>query len=155
VVSKLQQELKQTKPFASKEEEASLNIVRTAEWLLTRVNTVFKPMDLTNTQYNALRILRGAGADGASCGEIGERMVTAESDITRLLDRLEARGLITRCRGEKDRRVVRARITVPGLQLLSELDQPVDDRNRELLGHLGERDLATLIRLLESIRQPE
>lgn len=152
MVTKLHRELRQTKPFASREEEVFLNVLLTAERLWAYLNEVLKAAELTPTQYNALRILRGAGAEGASCGEIVERMVTKESDVTRLLDRLEARGLITRGRGERDRRVVRARISEEGLRLLASLDAPVAECHRRRLGHLGERQLAALSRLLDSAR---
>ena len=89
VTGRLQQEIKQTKPFESLEEEVILNLARTAEYLGSRSAEVFKRADLTGTQYNALRILRGAGPEGLSCREIGERMVTTGKDVTRLLDRLE------------------------------------------------------------------
>jgi DNA-binding MarR family transcriptional regulator len=108
--------------------------------------------DLTPTQYNALRILRGAGDAGASCTEVGERMVTKDSDVTRLLDRLEARGLISRGREAADRRRVVARITDEGLRVLEGLDGPVAETHRNQLGHLGEKPLATLGKLLKAAR---
>ncbi|HEX8502999.1 MAG TPA: MarR family transcriptional regulator [Pyrinomonadaceae bacterium] len=151
----MQNELKQTKPFASLEEEVILNLARTAEYIGSRAAEVFKRADLTPTQYNALRILRGAGAEGLACGEISERMVTKDSDITRLLDRLERRGLISRERPENNRRVVLTRITDEGLTLLAELDGPVEEGNRRLAGHLGEQRLRTLNELLEALRAPE
>src|SRR5205085_193691 len=113
---------------------------------------IFKTAELTATQYNVLRILRGAGAEGLSCSEIGGRMVTRESDITRLLDRLAARDLISRERPAENRRTVITRITENGLQLLSELDAPVDESNRRLLGHLGKEKLTALNQLLEEVR---
>lgn len=153
--TKLQKELKQTKPFKSLEEEVILNVARTAEYLGSALAAVFKSVDLTATQYNALRILRGAGTDGLSCGEISERMVTKESDITRLLDRLEARGFISRERPENNRRMVVTRITAEGLRVLADLDQPVDETDRRLVGHLGKGKLKILIELLEAIRDKE
>src|SRR6201999_4571765 len=152
VMTKLQKELKQTKPFVSLEEEVLLNLARTAERMSTHIAAVLKRADLTPTQYNALRILRGAGEEGLTCGEIGERMVTRESDITRLLDRLERRGLITRERPETNRRVVLTRITCEGLSLLAELDVPVQEANRAMAGHLGRARLRTLNELLERLR---
>lgn len=152
MVSKLQEELKQTKPFKSLEEEVILNIARTAEYLAAGAAQVFKTADLTATQYNALRILRGAGAEGLSCSEISERMVTKESDITRLLDRLESRGFISRERPANNRRLVIARITEDGQKVLSELDVPVDELNRRQVGHLGKKQLNTLNELLEAVR---
>ncbi len=151
-MTKLQKELKQTKPFASLEEEVLLNLARTAEHVSAHFAGVLKRADLTPTQYNALRILRGAGEQGLTCGEIGERMVTRESDITRLLDRLGKRGLITRERPETNRRIVVARITDVGLTLLAELDGPVQEANRVAASHLGRARLKTLNELLEELR---
>ncbi len=155
MITKLQKELKQTRPFASPEEEVILNLVRTAEYVTSRLAEVLKRADLTPTQYNALRILRGAGVEGLTCGEIGERMVTKDSDITRLLDRLERRGLISRERPEKNRRVVITRITDEGLSLLAELDAPVLENHRRLAGHLGKQQLSAINELLEAMRSPE
>ncbi len=152
--SKLREEIQQAKPFPSLEAEAVLNIQRTADAL----DTAFAAMlaaeaSVTPAQYNVLRILRGAGADGLACKAIAARAVTRVPDITRLLDRLEPRGLITRERSAPDRRIVRARITESGLALLAGLDGPVEDFNRNRLGHLGTRKLRTLIRLLEEARE--
>jgi DNA-binding MarR family transcriptional regulator len=154
MVSKLQTELKQTKPFRSLEEEALLNLERTNEYLSNKLLSVIKEKDLTATQYNVLRILRGAGEEGLICSEISERMVTKESDITRLLDRLENRLFITRERPANNRRIVIARITGEGLNLLAELDTPVDDCNIALLGHIGQENLTILNNLLVAIRNP-
>jgi DNA-binding MarR family transcriptional regulator len=152
----LQKELKQTKPFVSREEEVYLNIQRTAEMLWSGVNETFRQVDLTPTQYNVLRILRGAGQQGVSCSEVSERLVTKDSDITRLLDRLEARGLISRERETHDRRRITTRITDEGLRLLAGLDKPIAECHRRQLGHLGEKRLATLSKLLEDARnRPE
>jgi DNA-binding MarR family transcriptional regulator len=152
VADELLNELRQTKPFASREEEIYLTILRTAEVLSWGVIETLKRADLTPTQYNALRILRGAGASGASCREVGERMVTKESDVTRLLNRLEARGLITRERGE-DRRFLVVRITDKGLRLLSELDEPVTECHRRQLGHMGDAQFNSLGKLLKAARK--
>src|SRR6266566_7863061 len=126
----LQAELKQKIPFASREAEAYLSLLRTADALQTQVEARLKEFGLTGTQYNALRILRGAGPEGLACREIGERMITRDPDITRLLDRLEARGLLTRTRDQKDRRVITARITSEGRRLLEALDQPIAEIDR-------------------------
>jgi DNA-binding MarR family transcriptional regulator len=149
--TKLQRELKQDKPFTSLEEEVHLNLLLTTERLVSGVSETLKQSELTPTQYNALRILRGAGTEGTSCREIGERMVTKDSDITRLLDRLESRGLISRERAE-DRRFIVTRITDAGLRLLAELDAPIAERHRRQLGHMGEKKLASLRKLLEEAR---
>ncbi len=134
------------------EAEAFLNIRRTADFLVGRVADVLKPADLSLTQYNVLRILRGAGDDGRTCGEIGERLVTRDPDITRLLDRLEKRRLIARARDSRDRRVITVRITHEGALLLKQLDSPVDSAVRGALSRLGAKGLSHLIELLECAR---
>ena len=151
--SKLREELKQTKPFASPEEEVYLNIIRTAEALSWGVAETLKGAELTPTQYNVLRILRGAGSEGATCGQISERMVTKDSDITRLLERLESRGLITRAREGQDRRFIIARITPEGLRLLAGLDEPIAECHKRQIGHLGREKLASLGKLLSAARE--
>jgi DNA-binding MarR family transcriptional regulator len=155
VVGRLQRELKQNKPFQSLESEVYLNLARTADVLQRTEVDLLKPVDLTGSQYNILRILRGAGPDGHRCAEIGARMITRDPDITRLLDRLEKRGLVRRARDTQDRRVVTTRITEAGLKLLAELDDPVESAQRQLLGHLTRTELETLNRLLEAARSPE
>ena len=112
---------------------------------------ILKTEDLSATQYNVLRILRGS-PDGLPCGEIASHMITRDPDITRLLDRLERRGLISRCRETKDRRMVMARITPDGLKLLARLDEPVGDAHRKQLGHLGRERLRALTELLHAAR---
>jgi DNA-binding MarR family transcriptional regulator len=107
--------------------------------------------DLSPNQYNVLRILRGT-PDGLLCGEIAVRMISRDPDITRLLDRLEKRGLIGRCREDPDRRKVLVRIAPEGLSLLKSLDQPVCDLHRRQIGHLGRRKLADLAALLLACR---
>lgn len=144
--------LKQTRPFETVEVEAYVNILRTADALTRPVEQVLKPAGLSLAQYNVLRILRGAGAEGLACREIGERMIARDPDITRLLDRMEARKLITRARDRRDRRVITVRIAREGLRILKELDRPVLEVHRRQLGHVGTRKLAVLIRLLEQAR---
>jgi DNA-binding MarR family transcriptional regulator len=114
ITSRLQTEIQQTKPFESFEEETFLNLQRTAEALMHGLEAGLKPAGLSPNQYNVLRILRGAGAEGLACGGIAERMVTRDPDMTRLLDRLEARGLVMRARDRADRRVITVRITPEG-----------------------------------------
>jgi DNA-binding MarR family transcriptional regulator len=153
MTGKLKKEIQQNKPFDSLEVEAVLNIVRTAD-AFERLNVeVLKPYDLTPTQFNVLRILRGAGETGLNCREISERMLTFDPDVTRLLDRLEARDLVARSREAKDRRVIIVRITQNGLQLIGELDHQAAGFPRQQLGHMGERKLQTLIHLLEEVRE--
>lgn len=142
----------QQSKFRSIEERAILNVLRTAEHLGSALSEVFKGADLTLTQYNVLRILRGAGSEALSCGEISERMITKESDITRLLDRLEAREFISRERPESNRRMVLTRLTDTGLALLADLDAPVDAVNRKLMAPLGKSKLESLNELLEEVR---
>ena len=142
----------QTKPFASLEEEAILNLGRTYEYLQARFAEFLKPYQLTPTQYNMLRILRGAGSIGVTCSQATERMLSPDPDITRLLDRMEARKLIRRERGTEDRRVVVTRITDDGLVLANEIDQPISEFHKSHLGHLAQQRLQDLIETLESLR---
>jgi DNA-binding MarR family transcriptional regulator len=148
----LQAELKQKIPFASREEEAYLALLRTADALQSSVESKLKGFGLTGTQYNALRILRGAGADGLPCSEIGERMITHDPDITRLLNRLEQRGLVERTRDQHDRRVIYGKISAAGLKLLREMDGPVERYGRYLLRHVSQARLQKLIDLLDLVR---
>ena len=133
------------------EEEAFLDLLCTTDILSRHPAQVLKTEDLSPMQYNVLRILRGA-PEGLPCGEIGNRMITRDPDITRLLDRLEKRGLVSRCRGTKDRRRVLTRITPEGLKLLARLDEPVQEAHRKQLGHLGRERLRTLGELLREAR---
>ncbi|MCC6395120.1 MAG: MarR family transcriptional regulator [Bryobacterales bacterium] len=153
MAGKLSADIKQSKPFPLLEEEAFLNLLRTADALQRAHAAVLDSQQLSDAQYNVLRILRGAGPDGLPCGEIAGRMITRDPDITRLLDRLENRGLTQRSRDSKDRRVVTARITPAGLDLLFALDGPVLEASKRMLGHLGARDLKLLIDLLERARE--
>lgn len=152
---RLKDELKQSKPFPSLEVEAVLNLVRTAD-LITRASTdLLKVAELSGAQYNILRILRGSAPNALACGEIGERMISRDPDITRLLDRLETRGLVKRVRDEADRRVVRARITEKGMQLAEKLTAPMLELHKRQLQHLGAQKLQTLVDLLEQVRDPQ
>ena len=135
------------------EEEAFVALLRTADRLQGRAAEMFKQHGLSPTQYNALRILRGAGPEGLACSEVGKRMINRDPDITRLLNRLERRGLIQRNRGQKDRRVIKARIIAAGLALLKSLNREVEQFHRKILGHLGERRLQALVRLLDQARE--
>lgn len=155
VTRQLKAEIKQQAPFASVEEEVYLNLLRTAEALSQNVESLLRASGLSGTQYNVLRILRGAGSGGLTCGETGERMVTHDPDITRLLDRLEKRGFISRSRDVRDRRMVTARITPRGLQVLRRLDKPLAELQRKLFQHMTGRDLKKLSSLLEEVRSRE
>lgn len=133
------------------EEAAFLDLLRTTDMLSRGLVTVLKIEDLSSTQYNVLRILRGSPA-GLPCGEIANRMITRDPDVTRLLDRLEKRGLISRCRETEDRRTVMTRITADGLKLVGRLDEPVQSAHRKQLGHLGRERLRELAELLSAAR---
>jgi DNA-binding MarR family transcriptional regulator len=150
---RLQAEIRQTKPFAMIEEEAVLNIARTAEVLGQGLSTLLRDYELTQTQYNVLRILRGAGEAGATCSQISERMINRDPDITRLLDRLETRGLVGRERSKEDRRVVVTTITAQGLALLGGLDEPLRNYLRDRMGKMDRAGLEHLIGQLEQIRE--
>lgn len=133
------------------EESVFVDLLRTADRLSRGVVPVLKKENLSSTQYNVLRILRGA-PEGLPCGEIANRMITRDPDITRLLDRLEKRDLVSRCREAEDRRTVLTRITPEGLKLLARLDEPVLTAHRRQLGHLGRERLRTLQELLQAAR---
>ncbi|MGA2980739.1 MAG: MarR family transcriptional regulator [Terriglobales bacterium] len=148
----LQAELKQKTPFTSREQEVYLSLLRTADTLQTEVEAWLRKFGLTGTQYNALRILRGAGPEGLPCREIGERMITHDPDITRLLNRLEDRGFVERMRARHDRRVIYGKITAAGMKLLHEMDDPIEKHGREILCHVGQERLKLLIELLEQVR---
>jgi len=137
--------------IGSLEESAFLELMRTTDMLSRGLARILKSEELSATQYNVLRILRGA-PEGLACGEIACRMITRDPDVTRLLDRLEKRGLIARCRETKDRRSVMARITPEGLKLLTRLDEPVQSGHRRQLGHLGRENLQALTELLLAAR---
>jgi DNA-binding MarR family transcriptional regulator len=152
VPGKLQKEIRQSKAIRLLEEEASLNIVRTADVLMAKVMDVLKPYGLSATQYNVLRILRGAGAAGATCKDMASRMLTRDPDITRLMDRLEKRGLLTRDRAKEDRRFVTTRLTGAGLDMVNELDGPVEQVHRHQMRHMKADRLRCLVGLLEEVR---
>lgn len=149
---KILQEISQTKPFPAVEEELYLNLARTAEFLSQGLAELFRQHGLSITQYNVLRILRGAGPDGLSCTEAARRMITHDPDITRLFDRLEARTLIVRTRSKLDRRVVNAAITPAGLDLLAQIDEPVVDLHRHQFSSLSSGQKEILLEMLEQLR---
>ena len=150
--SRIRDEIKQTRPFRSVEEEAALSIVRTAATLEHTFAQALKPYAITPTQYNVLRILRGAGADGLCRNEVGQRLLRQVPDVTRLLDRMEDLDLIARQRGGKDRRYVTTTISKKGLELLKRLDEKVDEIHQDQLGHLDGARLQQLIKLLDTAR---
>jgi len=151
--SLLQSELKQRRPFGL-QEEAMLNVARTSEILRRPSEVLMKEHGLSPSSYNVLRILRGSHPEGLPCHEISGRMVTHVPDVTRLTDRLLTMGLVERQRSTEDRRVVLTRITQGGLDVVDELDQPLLELCREQLQHLSDRELSTLIGLLEKVRTP-
>jgi len=149
----LQKELKQQKPFGSLEQEVVLNVMRTGGALRKGIAEVLRPFSLSAPQYNILRILRGATEqDGIPCTEIGDRLVSRDPDVTRLLDRLEKRALVARGRSSTDRRVVNARITKKGQDLVNELDGPMANVHAGQLSHMKRKDLRALVDLLEEAR---
>lgn len=150
---KLQGELKKKRSFDSPEQEATLNIARTADCFGLRFARLFREHGLTPSQYNVLRILRGEGAP-LPILEIAERLIAAVPGITGLIDRLETMGLVIRERSTEDRRVVFVAITPRATELLANLDEPVDVMHRQLVGHLSRAELMQLIRLLEKAREP-
>lgn len=154
MISELKDDLKQNKPFPSLHEEAQLNILRTAGVMNDEFSPVLKPYGITGTQYNVLRILRGAEPDGLCRNEVRERLINRMPDATRLLDRMETAGLVTRSREEDDRRMVRTRITPHGRQIVDALDAPVIAQHEQQLGHLSIEELEILIRLLTKARNP-
>ena len=152
MTSKLQQELKQNEPFSGAEQEAYLSIIRTAAMLEHSMAQALKPYEITPTQYNVLRILRGAGGTGLCRNEVGARLVTAVPDVTRLLDRMEEMGLIARERSRRDRRLVSTKLTKKGSDLLARIGTEICAIHQEQLGHLGKRELKTLVGLLDDVR---
>jgi len=133
------------------EERVFISLFRTADLLARNIEKLLRGSDISPTQYNVLRILRGS-PEGLTCSEIGQRMISRDPDITRLLDRLEKRTLVSRCRETKDRRMVLTRISPQGLRLLGELDGPLTEIHRNQLGHLGREGLHSLEGLLEKAR---
>jgi DNA-binding MarR family transcriptional regulator len=153
MASKLQEEIKRTRPFANIEEEALLSIRRTSERLQHHTVQIFKPHGITPTQYNVLRILREAGDNGLRCSEIGERLVSSDPDITRLLGRLQKQKLIKRKRDPKDKRVIYATITAEGQRLLREMDPLINEGLKNTLKDMSREKLTTLVSLLEEVRE--
>src|SRR5262245_48149402 len=153
MTSALQREIKKRTPFDLPEQEAMLNILRTADQLQIRFARLFRKFGLTPQQYNILRILRGEGR-ALPILEIASRMITVVPGITGLVDRLEAAELIERKRCDQDRRVVYIAIAPRALELLAEIDEPLSNLHKQTLGHLTADELAALSRLLEKARQP-
>jgi DNA-binding MarR family transcriptional regulator len=153
-MANLKHEIKQKIPFSGLEEEALLNLVRTSDFLQRAFQLKTRDWGVTSTQYNVLRILRGAQPDGLPCAAIGARMVTAEPDVTRLVARLKALKFVRQHRDQKDRRVVVTQISETGLKLLREMDPLIRKLPANLLGHMSKEQLTEMIRLLELARHP-
>ena len=149
--SHLQRELKKKRPFASPEQEAMLNLLRTNDQFQNQFGRLFREYGLTSSQYNVLRILRGE-AKAMPCLEIADRMIQVVPAITGLIDRLEKQQLVSRERCTEDRRVVYIEITKKALTLLKQMDEPVNDLHRRLIGHLTRTELKELSRLLVKAR---
>lgn len=154
MASDLRSEIRQRRPFASLQQEAQLNIFRTGTVLLDAFERLLRPYGLSQSQYNVLRILRGAEPEGLCRNELRDRMLSRMPDVTRLLDRMEEAGLVTRERSSEDRRQVTTRITPRGRRLVDELDPIVAAEHQRRLGHLSAEQLRTLVDLLTLVRQP-
>lgn len=130
-----------------------LNVLRTSGVMTQLLTDLLKPSGLSPTQYNVLRILRGASGKGVCCREIGERLITRDPDVTRLIDRLEKRNLLLRTRDKEDRRFVTIQLTPGGLELVNQLDEPIEKWNRKLMRNISRGDTKVLIELLEQLRE--
>lgn len=150
--STLQQDLRQTRPFNSLEQEALLSVVRTSAELMDRFELFLRPFNITATQYNVLRILRGVEPEGLCRNELRDRMLTRMPDVTRLLDRMEEAGLVERARDHDDRRMVTTRITPRALELLATLDPLVAEREKHFFAGITREQTQTLIEVLDAIR---
>jgi DNA-binding MarR family transcriptional regulator len=153
--SRLQEEIHKKHPFEHPEDEAFLNLLRTHSVLFSATERFLRTNDLSMATYNVLRILRAAGAEGRSCSAIGDDMVARVPDVTRLVDRLERLGFVTRGRGQEDRRVVRVVITQAGTELLAKVDRPLIDLYKGLFKHMTRGELDQLSALLCKARHPE
>lgn len=151
----LRDEIRQRKPFTSLEQEAFLNLLRTVAELSDSFVRVLRPHGVSGTQYNVLRILRGSGPEGLCRNEIRDRLLTRMPDVTRLLDRMEEAGLVSRTRSAEDRRQVGTHLTDRGRELVDRLDEVVAEEHRSRLGHLSENQLHTLVELLTQARQQQ
>jgi DNA-binding MarR family transcriptional regulator len=152
-VSDLRIALRQTKPFNSVYQEAFLNLARTHTVLSDGLDQVLAPHGLSITQYNVLRILRGAGREGLCRNEIGRRLITRMPDVTRLLDRMERAGLVNRVRSAADRRLVNTILTAQGSRMVDKLDREVAREHERALGHMTNTQLTKLVELLSLARE--
>ena len=152
-MASLKDEIKQGRPFSSREEESFLSILRTADFLSHQLAQNLKELEITPTQYNVLRILRGSLPNGLTCTEIGRRMVKSVPDVTRLIDRMENLGWVERQRDQGDRRVVMINLTPQGLERVNLLDQPVDGITKSLMKCLSVKEMNQLNEILEKLRR--
>ena len=150
----LREEIRQGKPFTSLREEALLSIARTEAIARENLERVLAPYDLSMTQYNVLRILRGAGKTGLCRNEIGQRLIARMPDVSRLLDRMETAELVHRRRSTEDRRLVNTMLTARGLALVQKLDNVVAEFQEQQVGHMSETQLGSLIELMRLVRTP-
>ena len=150
--SALQQEIRQRRPFQSVAHEAVVALMRTADLVRRQMTALVEPHGITLQQYNVLRILRGAGDEGVPTLQIADRMIEQAPGVTRLLDRLEAKGLIRRQRCQKDRRQHLCWIEPAGLALLREIDTTTARAHEDSLKGLRQKDRATFVRMLDAIR---
>lgn len=137
------------------EQQVFVRLLRVADAITRRMTDALEPHRLTLSQYSVLEALRGAGEDGLACGQIAERMITRDPDVTRLLDRLEERGLVSRHRGRPDRRVVRSQLTHEGQRVVAVMDVEMGDIQIAHLGFMGKRNLGTLHGWLRTAEAPE
>jgi DNA-binding MarR family transcriptional regulator len=151
-VVSIQKELKQQRPFPSKTQEAAVALLRTADLARRVMTELVEPLGITMQQYNVLRILRGAGVEGLPTLDIAERMIEQTPGITRLIDRLEAKRLVSRERCPTDRRQVFCRITADGLALLAQLDAPSAVVQNDAFAGITKKELAQLIGILDRLR---
>lgn len=151
-IGSLREEIGQSVPFASTAIEALLTMQRTSDELNAEASALLKTFGVTVTQYNALRIVRGAGADGIPTHEVGRRLVKRDPDVPRLLERLVAAGLVARKRCSEDRRVTRCRITDEGARLLEAITPQLDALHATQFGMLSEAEQVQLVRLLDRVR---
>jgi len=153
MMSELTRDIKQSKPFPSLEQEVYLNLQRSAYLARLEILSVLEPFDLSDVQYNVLRILRGAGEDGLPIKDVGERLIIRDSDATKWLEPLRDRCLLKRENGTHDGRIKIVKITPEGLAILKNLDEPMLNRSKVVLGHVGKEDLEQFNALLVLARK--
>jgi DNA-binding MarR family transcriptional regulator len=151
-LSPILREIRQSKPFRSKGQEVLVALLRTADVVRRAISRVLEPYDITPQQYNVLRILRGAGEQGLPTLEIADRMIEQAPGVTRLLDRLEAKGWVRRQRCPEDRRQVLCWLTPAGLDLVTQLDEPVESADAEAVAELSPEEQDHLLKLLDAVR---